>query len=443
MPHIEWRGGTCRVKWWTGEHHPNGRRRYESKGGFTDETEALNHGLDKESDIRNLRHVSRQSGKITVKQWCELWLKGIDVDSTSYYSYRKLMRAQINPQWGDTLINEITTVAYRVWMKQLKAKYSDNYVKSIRMLFNMLMDDAVSHRPPLIGASPVPQESRRRGRYVRPATEEKETVLTSDLHQLADNAQVVWGFTGYVFMLTTAYTGMRLGEMFGLRREFTYPNWPASDPDAERRKKALRRYEGEGMAALRVQWQHKYVRDPLRPEEKGVPTLALPKYGSVRTLVIPPFLAELHRQLLESHDSEWVFPGMTGGSLLTTDFHTTYWKPVRDGADAREGRFARPKIPPVEVFAGKRIHLVRHAHSPHLEEGGVPAVAIEARLGHIIQGVRGVYSDVTPEMERQVVSVLQARWEAERGEAGGDDRQPASQLPPSGGSRQGEVPGQE
>ncbi|MBQ1164792.1 integrase, partial [Streptomyces sp. A73] len=79
----------------------------------------------------------------------------------------------------------------------------------------------------------------RRGRFVPKPREKKNVVLTSDLHQLAENARIVWGETGDVFMLTKAYTGMRLGEMFGLRREFCHPYWPASDPDAERRGESV------------------------------------------------------------------------------------------------------------------------------------------------------------------------------------------------------------
>lgn len=414
MPYIEWRGNSCRVRWDTGKINPEtGKKIYDSKSSKEwTEDEAYKYGLDRESDIRNGRMVARADGKITLKAWADLWIKSIDLDPTSIYEYRKRLRAQIIPEWGTTPVNEISTIKYNLWMKRLRAKYSPNYVRDIRLLFTMLMDDAVSHRPPLINVSPVPRENRRRGRYVRPVKEKKAQVSTADLHQLADNAREVWGFTGYVFILTKAYTGMRLGEMFGLRREFVGPNWPECDPDKDRREEALRRYRGKDpIDVIRVQWQHKYVKDPDRPDEKGVPTLALPKYGSERSLVIPPFLAALHRELLESHDSEWVFPAMGGGPLLQTDFNTYYWKPIRDGHKARSGRYARPALEPVEPFAGKRIHLMRHAHSPHLEEDGVADVAIEERLGHILQGVRGVYSNVTVGMERHIVKVLQARWE--------------------------------
>lgn len=422
VPYIEWRGNSCRVRWDTGRVNPDtGKRIYDSKSrsDWTEE-EAYKFGLDRESDLRNGRLVARADGRITFKDWSDLWIKSIDLDPTSIHQYRKLLRAQLVPEWGATPLNEISTIRYNVWMKRLKAKHAANYVRSIRILFGMLMNDAVSHQPPLINTSPVPKENRRRGRYVRPVKEEKEQVATGDLHALAENALEVWGFTGYVFMLTKAYTGMRLGEMFGLRREFVGPNWPECDEDKQRREKALKRYRGEDpLDVIRVQWQHKYRKDPDRPDDKGVPILALPKYGSERTLVIPPFLAALHHELLDSHDSEWLFPAMSGGPLLTTDFNTYYWKPVRDGHKARAGRYARPELKPVEAFAGKRIHLMRHAHSPHLEEDGVSDVAIEERLGHILQGVRGVYSDVTLGMERKIVQVLQARWEREH-DGGGE-----------------------
>ncbi|MFB7597203.1 integrase [Streptomyces sp. NPDC056160] len=418
MPWIERRGNSIRVRWDTGRTDPEtGRKLFDGKSRIDwTEDEAYEYGLDRESDVRNGRYIARSDGRMLFKKWAELWLAAQDLDPTTIQTYRKRLRAQLLPQWGETYVNEITTLAYQVWMQRLKRERSANYARDIRILFSMIMDDAVSHQPPLINVSPIPKENRRRGRYVRPEREKKVQVPTRDLHQLAENARAVWGFTGYVFQMTKAYTGMRLGEMFGLRREYMGGNWPASEADEELREEATDRYCGDDpLPVMRVQWQYKYVKDPDRPDEKGVPTLALPKYGSVRTLVIPPFLAALHEQLLASHDSEWAFPTPAGGSLLTTDFHTYYWKPVRDGFDERTGRYARPKLAAVPSFQSKRIHLIRHAHGPHLEEDGVPDVAIEERLGHIIQGVRGVYRSVTPKMERQIVEVLQRRYEEEAG----------------------------
>lgn len=418
MPWVEQRGNSVRVRWDTYKTDPEtGRKLFDSKSR-TDwtENEAYDYGLDRESEARNGKYVARSDGRVKFREWAELWIRAQDVDPTSIYGYRKRLRAQLLPEWGDHYVNDISTLAYQAWMQRLKRKYSDNYVKGIRILFTMMMEDAAGHQPPLITASPVPKENARRGRYVRPTREKKVEVPTEDLHQLAENAHHVWGFAGYVFQMTKAYTGMRLGEMFGLRREFIAGNWPASEEDEELREYATDRYCGDRpMPVMRVAWQYKYVKDPDRPDDPGVPTLALPKYGSVRSLVIPPFLASLHTRLLASHDSEWAFPAMNGKNLLTTDFHTYYWRPVRDGHDERGGRYARAKLSAVPSFEGRRIHLIRHAHGPHLEEDGVADIAVEERLGHVLQGVRAVYRTVTPKMERQIVEVLQARWERAEG----------------------------
>jgi len=56
-------------------------------------------------------------------------------------------------------------------------------------------------------------------------------------------------------------------------------------------------------------------------------------------------------------------------------------------------------------------HGLRHGHKVWLDEDGHPRVVVEERMGHILQGVEGVYSHVTPTMEQRVAQTLQARWE--------------------------------
>ena len=405
MPHVEWRGGTCRVKWWTGDVLPNGRKRYESQGGFTDEQEALNFGLDRESDIRNHRHISRSDGSILMKDWVATWSEALDLRHNSVRTYRSIIKNHILPYWGSKTVGEITPIAYRAWEKKIRPELTPNTVSSILSVFGMIMADAVENR--LRPASPVPARTRR-GKYARKPREKKRHMQMDTIHRLAVNAQKVWGYAGFVFVYTAPFTGMRIGELYGLRREFTSPAWPVSDPDRERREESVERYAS--MPALRVQWQHQY--------EDGVPKLVAPKYESYRTLVLPPFLAEMHEKLLASHDSEWVFPSIQGGPLISVNFYGTYWHPIRDGAEARTGQWARPAVPRVEAFAGKRPHLLRHAHKEWLDEDGHPKVAVEARMGHELAGVEGVYANVTPGMELRIAETLQERYERFVREAG-------------------------
>src|SRR6266581_4078737 len=93
------------------------------------------------------------------------------------------------------------------------------------------------------------------------------------LHRLATNAHTVWGFAGWTYIWTLAFTGIRPpGEIFGLRREYASPMWPASEPDEELREEALERYSK--MPALRVQWQVQHSK------RRGGRVLVEPKYES-------------------------------------------------------------------------------------------------------------------------------------------------------------------
>lgn len=432
MPFVEWRGETCRVRWDTGRINPTTKRKiYDSKSGFTDEDEAKNYGLDRESDIRNDRYISQRDGKMKVRELSLTWLEVQDLAYDSIRSYRTAITTKINPYWGEKAIADVTIAGYDAWAKHIRSAYSASYAKGILMVFGMIMDYAVVCE--LRKSSPIIKRTRR-GKFVKKARERKQALELEVVHRLALNAYDVWGYPGYVFFLTVPFTGMRRAEAWGLRREFCSPTWPASDPkgdpeEEERYRDDARRY-GHGddlMPALRVQWQHMWI--------DGKPVLVPPKYESSRTLVLPPFLDEMFDILLKSHSSEWVFPAMGGGPLVQTNWSKTYYRPSACGADERTGGRARVKIPPVLEWMQadgkpKRLHLLRHGHKEWLQEDGVPEVASEGRMGHEIQGVRGLYGNVTPGMERQIAEALQERWERFAAAQTGDWRPPTpSPLP--------------
>lgn len=402
MPYIEWRGGTCRVKWWAGEYHANGRKKYESQSGFTDEDVAYDYGLDREHDVRHGTHIKKVDSQTLMADYCRTWLATLDLRPESIRRYTSILDTWIVPYWGRRPVGDITPFEHQAWQKHVKAKATSvTYPAQIFAVFGMLMDDAVDNK--LRTDSPVVKR-RRRGKYAKAPREKKRPLTVETVHALAVNAHTVWGWTGWTYIWTMACTGMRTAELWGLRREFTPPVWPAADPDPERREESLERYAG--MPAIRVQYQHQYV--------DGYPTFTGPKYESHRTLVVPSFLAEMLKVQLGSHEGEMVFPSLSGGWLLTAGpFGYTYWHPVSRGAPARSGRkdTARPEIPPVPAMDGKRIYLLRHGHKEWLEEDGHSEIASEARMGHEVAGVKGLYSNVTPDMEARIADSLQERWE--------------------------------
>jgi integrase len=424
MPYPELRGNKWRVRWNTGKKHPeNGRWLYDSQSGFNSRDEAVAYGLDRESDIRNDRYVSRRDGSVLMREYCRTWQQTIRVGHLRRRNIESYIRLYIEPRWGDVTVADIRASAYRAWVLWLEDQpnIGDRYRGEILLVFSMMMDDAVDDG--LRQASPV-QKKKRRGQYVKTKRERKRPMVIADVHQLACNALSFWGFAGYAYVWTSVMTGMRPAELYGLRREYCTPNWPASDPrpdpdEAERYAEDVKRYAGATpMPAIRVEWQHQ------RANGTGEPGLYPPKYESRRTLVVPQFVAELLEILLASHESEWVFPSINNGPLINANFTYHYWRKFADGHDARteftrvrrgreqtvDSRRPLPELPSVEAWKGKRQYLTRHGHKEWLDEDGHSRIAVETRMGHELAGVEGLYSNVTPVMERGIMETLQLRW---------------------------------
>jgi len=407
--HVEWRGSTCRVKWWSGELLPSGRKRYESQGGFTDEDTAYRHGQDKLYEIRHGTHVSNRDGATPTSEWAESWLQSLDLRHLSIRNYRWRVK-HIKAFFKDRPVGELTIIDHRAFKKYLAAvPVGEKSQTQILSTFATIMDDAVAAK--LIKQSPVERQGRR-GKYKRKPRERKRDMAVESVAKLAHNADVRWGLAGFVYVWTMAMTGMRPAELYGLTREYCYPNWPKADlrldqDETDRYDDDLLRYgSAEGLLpAIRVERQVQYA--------NGVLDFYPPKYDSFRTLVVPPFLADLLSALLASHESPWVFPAIEGGSLGAADFIKEYWRPVANGAPASAGpKLWREEMKPVERFVGKRQYLVRHGHKEWLDEDGHPRFAVEARMGHELAGVEGTYSNLTVAMEQGIMRSLQARWEA-------------------------------
>lgn len=404
--YTEWRGGTCRVKWWTGAYHESGRKRFESKGGFTDEEVAYQHGLDQTHDIRHGVQVSNHDSSTSMSDWMDSWLAAMDHAHLTEKGYRSAVETHIRPYFKRKSVGEIDVLAYRGFRKHVRSIMAERSAGQIMMVLGMILDDAV---PRLIKTSPV-ERTRRRGKFVKKPKERKKDMLPEAVEKLARNAETLFGYSGYVFIWTMAMTGMRPSELYGLTRQYCYPNWPASDPrpdpeEAERYDEDAERY-GKGqdlMQAIRVERQVQYADSKLQ--------FFPPKYASARTLVVPPFLGDMLETLLASHTKDWVFPAIEGGSLAAVNFDYAYWRLIADGAPERLGRFARPAMHEVASFKGKRLYLIRHGHKAWLDEDGHSKFAVESRMGHEVPGVEGVYSSVTVAMERAIMKTLQERWE--------------------------------
>lgn len=159
--YVEWRGGTCRVKWWSGEYHDSGRKRFESEGGFADEKAAREYGQDKMYELRHGTGVSNRDGATLMTEWLDDWLGSMDHAPLTERGYRSVVENHIRPYFKKTnaAVSDIDVIAYRAFRKYINKAVGPGSAKNVMMILGMILDDAV---PRLIKTSPV-ERTRRRG----------------------------------------------------------------------------------------------------------------------------------------------------------------------------------------------------------------------------------------------------------------------------------------
>jgi len=395
MAHAEkrWSKKDKRFYWRVKYKLPNGKYASASRDDFGNrfktETLAEKYGHAMETDVDRKVFINPRDGKITVEEWAKLWLDMIDVGPLSDKEYRLRLKNQILPEWGEVAIRDLSPAAITVWQKKLRAQLSKNYVDGIISTFRTMLDDAVTEK--IRGDNPVAsRKSGRRGRYVPKPKDEKTIATPRQALLVARNGLGMHGLNEYVLVLAAAYTGMRIGEVAGLHRD------QLTLVDA-----------GQGFRIHAIQ-QSQYV--------EGEFTQIGPKYDSGRGLIIPPFLAQLLRDLIGFRPaSEWVFTAPKGGRLLRGgDWYADTWGAFVDGRaplPVRRGAKARAGFRPVVEIEGMVPHGLRHSHKVWLDVGRHPRVAVEARMGHELPGVEGTYSHVTLEMELGIAAHLQELWE--------------------------------
>ncbi|WP_405699163.1 tyrosine-type recombinase/integrase [Streptomyces sp. NBC_01383] len=396
MAHAEKRTYDKRAKKWRyrGRYKlPDGRygsvsRDDEGKPFYTERSaEDFAHGL--EVDVRRKVFLNPRDGKITVGAWAEMWIGSVELSPLSMRDYKSRLRSVILPAWENTAVRDINSVSYKTWELSLRKRgYAENSISGIKTVMRTMMQDAVAAK--LRSDNPIPDgTASRRGKYKsKRDTEEKIYPTAHQALLVARNGLALRGLTMYALVLTSFYTGLRIGELAGLKRDCLH----LQDT-------------GEG-ARISLKYQSQYV--------DGKPTLVTAKYDSQRGLIINPGLAQLLQELLDAQPGDFVFTAPKGGRLLIGgDFYADTWRPMVNGRAPKpqvRGRRALAGIRPVAGVEGMVPHGLRHGQKVLLDEAGHPRVAVEERMGHTLQGVEGTYSHTTLGMELAIAESLQACW---------------------------------
>jgi integrase len=400
MPYAEKRGDgpfPWRARWLL-PPNGDGKKHYDSEPGFATDEDALEFGRKKEQeqevDLRRGTYRDPKRGEITVDDYFwKKWLPAQTFSQSSADTRAGEYRTHIKPRWGSTPLNGIDSFDVGAFERHMYSIRAESTAGNVMDLLRFMLDDAA--HADLIPRSPMlPRQRGSRGARKPKRTRPGRVATIAEVLAICDRLTQA----GALMTLTTLFTGMRWGEVAGMRRGFLVLH-PA--------------------AGARPASGH-YVIDPdigaVHEQRSGRRLFAHPKGHKGRTVELPPFLVEILLAHLEAigEERQLLFVNSRGGAYNHSSFDNKHWRPACDGWAARKASYgtrgARDAAP--AVHKGLWFHDLRHTHKTWLADDGCEPIARDERLGHATPGMDGVYIHPTPAMRARILDVLQARWDA-------------------------------
>lgn len=287
-----------------------------------------------EADLaRGLWHDPKR-GEVLLCEIAETWYSTkVHLRETTKRIYRSTLDVHILPAFGERPIGSITTMDLHVWIAALhqKPRCGPNTVaktyKQLRTIMELALDAGLIVRNPC--------------RIKGAGTERLPEMRCATIEEVAALAQAVEPRCQALILLA-AYSGLRWGELAGLRRRYL-------DPLHKTVRVVEQCVEVEG----RFVW--------------GAPKTA----AGVRTVVLPSFMCDV----MIEHLARWSEPGIDGlvfvmpegGPLRRANFRARVWFPgLRDAGIEDHMRF----------------HDLRHTNATLAAASGAPLRAVMHRLGH-------------------------------------------------------------
>lgn len=361
-----------------------------SASGFRTRKDALDYGREQEADIRRGRWRNPGQSSMTLDEYWAKWypLQAPGWADSTQDLKRSFYRNHIGPRWGTMPLDEIDPMDIKEFELELRTRGLGATADGSMLLLRTILADAVADQR--LDLSPVAPKRRGGGRPLGPAPRKGIVTTLDRVEAICERLKPA----DALMVLTAVFTGLRWGEVSGMRRSFLHLT-PAA--------------EGKPASGY-------YAVDP---DVGAVKTRRGRKFGTTKTyqgreVELPPFLVEL----LLAHvaglpdGQDLLFATKTNRPLDPSTFNDRWWRPACDGRPAvekRKGRKATEAWEPIEP--GLWFHDLRRTHKTWLADDGIEKAARDERLGHSPQGMDGIYIQATPAMRAKILKGLQRRWE--------------------------------
>lgn len=278
------------------------------------------------------RDVTPEKGKITVAEFCILYLKKYiatrQIDNVTKYKLESSLRNQVMPFVGHLRLKNLNGEVVQDLQNALMAKYKPStahkaYREFKRMIQRAIIWGGYLTTDPTLGIENIQYQTTKPD-ILTP--EQIVNVIYKEEFDLRDRCII--GILGL--------TGIRISECMAIMKE-------KIDYDKHTIRIDLRRYAG--------------VVKPIKASTKGKP----------RTVPILPDLEPILKEwYLKVGASKWLFPGRFGGPLQSEGWATKRFRPILKQAGL-------PTINP---------HALRHGFDKMCNDMGVPPRELMQIMGH-------------------------------------------------------------
>lgn len=353
-PYETAKGTRYRVRYRTPAH------KQTSKRGFRTKKEASIFAASVEVAKAKGEFIESSLGKLTISEMGEKFMatKRISLKASSYPALEVSWRLRVKDRWGDTAIGGVKNEDVQDWIDELARKgYSRTSIMRDYGILLGVLDRAVRERK-------IPAHAARGVDLPGKAPKPRRYLTHSQVDALAtasgDNSVIV---------LALAYTGMRWGEMAGLRVRHV---------DLARRRITV------SENAVQVAWS----------VEVGTP-----KSNKERTIPIPAFLVDELKPALKNRLADaLIFPDESGKHLKRPNSRNGWFARAVEAAQEADESF--PRVTP---------HDLRHTAASLAVQAGAHVKAVQRMLGHASAAMTlDVYADLFDDDLDAVAEALDA-----------------------------------
>lgn len=343
-------------------------RRLIDEGRWTPPTERLE--AERQTELRRLAE------QIDFRDYAEQWLetrtnkRGQPLKTRSKADYRRLLKAKINPTFGDMELKNITKPSVQAWYMRYSKTPTEQ--ASAYALFRTILNSAVEDE--LIPVNPC----RVKGAGKAPVKHKVQLATIEEMSTILAVMPERYRLAVQIALWCT----LRIGEILELRRN-------------DIRIKHTKAPDGTDIAVgtIRVRRTVQHI--------EGEVVIDTPKTEKgAREVHIPPALVPEFEIHMRTH-AQWgndglLFPSGRGGSLHHRTFGN-WWNKARDAA-------GRPDL---------RFHDLRHTGATMLAQEGATIAELMDRLGHTTPKAALVYQHAAADRDQLMAERLSGRMAAQ------------------------------